>query len=154
MDDHRLFPLIDVPAAASSVSLLDTMLLGGGRSSLSTVKIQPTFPAQTTPSGTPYLDGWVRVPFVWSWSRTDNCARLRNASLLANFMFRARSFSTFSSVLVHLLSCSAFASQYRLRDNSETWPTISSGTCRDDISVSDSSSRMIPCVETRSLIMP
>src|ERR1700721_300647 len=111
MEDHRLFPLIDVPAApssairakllASSVSLLDTMLAGGGRSSLSTVKIQPTFPAQTTPSGTPYLDGWVRVPFVWSWSRTDNCARLRNASLLANFMFRARSFSTFSSVLVH-----------------------------------------------------
>src|ERR1700722_13370216 len=164
--DHQLFPLkwwspgiTDLSAIlasrrASSVSLLDTILLGGGLSFASIAHAQPQLPdVAIKPSLIPFLDGSFPTSFSSCKRKACNCVRFRRVSFFARSKFRFRSFSIDLYAQANFLSNLAEPWMYRRIASSDNTPIMSPGTCMASSSFSGSKGLIMPRVDTLSRIM-
>ena len=157
---HKLLPLIVfsgmisaiiASCRASHVSLLETMLLGGGCSSSSSAQDQFQLPAVTF-----WKRGLSRTfsppsDFSVTFRRYDSrWPRDSSPSLRASFRLRSRSLLILFKVPENLSSYLCFPWRYRLSERSETAPTTSAASWSAGKSASDSKGRMTPRIETLS----
>ena len=166
MSDQRLFPLIAwssentawsaifASRLASSVSRLDTMLLGGGFSSSSSAHAHCQLPDAARPSLTvpPRLASPL-LPSCSSCKNACSCAMFRTVSCFERSMFRSRAFSIAFAVFPNFFPNLAVPSIHRRTASSEISPMTSDGSLNAVNSSSGSNGRSTPCVDTRSRII-
>ena len=157
---HKLLPLsvfsgmisaIIASCRASHVSLLETMLLGGGCSSSSSAQDQFQLPA---------VNFWKRGLSRTSSPQSDFSVTFRrydsrwprdlSPSLCASLRLRSRSLPMLLRVPENLASNLAFPWRYRRSEGSETAPTASAATWSAANSFAGSKGRMTPRIETLS----
>ncbi|KAH9165056.1 hypothetical protein EDB89DRAFT_345817 [Lactarius sanguifluus] len=141
---NHLLSAVRENRSASSMSSRPTMLLGGGHSSASSAHASLHIP--------PLALLLTLVPPAERKYRRSGAARCARSRLACSTL-RARAFSIPLIVDANFWSAACLAAVYRSRTLSGMTPTSCGDNLNAGRSSSCSSGRMIPCVETRSLIM-